>query len=71
MTKSERVITRLLQDTGLPYELRAGTKHAQIFVAGRFVGVVSRQGRVDRGGLGLHNLEAAIRRAARAAHGQA
>lgn len=34
-------ITRFLEETNLPYELRRGSNHTKLFICGRMAGVIS------------------------------
>jgi hypothetical protein len=57
-------IERALTDTGLPYEIKAGSKHQKIMLDGRFVGILPLDGFGNESGRGRLNLIAQIRRAA-------
>lgn len=68
--KIDSDLEELLDASGIVWELRPGSRHTKLFVAGRFVQVIPR----DRGHDNWHakrNAEAAVRRAIRAAGGQA
>lgn len=59
-------IQQALTDTGLPYEVRPGTKHLKIFLRDHLVGIFPKSGRHSHEGRGSLNIIAQIRRAARA-----
>ena len=48
-SKTERAIISALKATGLPYEIKEGGKHEKIYLAGKFIGVMSNAGNSGRG----------------------
>ena len=44
-SKAERAIIAALKATGLPYEIKEGGKHEKIYLAGKFIGVMSNAGK--------------------------
>jgi hypothetical protein len=55
---------RVLEETGLPWELENGKKHTKIWLAGQFVGILPQNGRIVEGAA-HKNVVAQIRRAAK------
>jgi hypothetical protein len=55
---------KVLDDTGLPWEIVQGTKHKKLYLAGRYIGTIP-IGRKSSLGRATRNVEAQIRRLAK------
>lgn len=67
------MILTALTETGLPFELQDGGRHFKIRLAGRFIGILPRNGSSEAYGntCASKNLVAQVRRAAREIKGVA
>ena len=61
------VLRPLLEQTGLPWEIRQGTKHNKVFISGQLVTVFPGPDRQNSNVRAQRNVEAAIKRFARGA----